>query len=142
MIRLLIIGGQLVAAARREPPYVIGNNKNTVRELVEEVNKDPLRGDGHATSLSKIRIDEIAIATLKNQNLTPDSVPPKGLRVTLRNNANLSTGGTATDVTDDVHPDLAVKALQWHWNWFKRKFSQEPSDENCFDLGRLAWHWL
>ncbi|MFM8153033.1 MAG: cyanophycin synthetase, partial [Polynucleobacter victoriensis] len=100
--RLLIIGGQLVAAARREPPYVIGNNKNTVRELVEEVNKDPLRGDGHATSLSKIRIDEIAIATLKNQNLTPDSVPPKGLRVTLRNNANLSTGGTATDVTDDV----------------------------------------
>ncbi len=109
--RLLIIGGQLVAAARREPPYVIGNNKNTVRELVEEVNKDPLRGDGHATSLSKIRIDEIAIATLKNQNLTPDSVPPKGLRVTLRNNANLSTGGTATDVTDDVHPDLAASAV-------------------------------
>ena len=109
--RLLIIGGQLVAAARREPPYVIGNNKNTVRELVEEVNKDPLRGDGHATSLSKIRIDEIAIATLKNQNLTPDSVPPKGLRVTLRNNANLSTGGTATDVTDNVHPDLAASAV-------------------------------
>jgi len=109
--RLLIIGGQLIAAARREPPYVIGNNKNTVRELVEEVNKDPLRGDGHATSLSKIRIDEIAIATLKNQNLTPDSVPPKGLRVTLRNNANLSTGGTATDVTDDVHPDLAASAV-------------------------------
>ena len=109
--RLLIIGGQLIAAARREPPYVIGNNKNTVRELVDEVNKDPLRGDGHATSLSKIRIDEIAIATLKNQNLTPDSVPPKGLRVTLRNNANLSTGGTATDVTDDVHPDLAASAV-------------------------------
>ena len=109
--RLLIIGGQLVAAARREPPYVIGNNKNTVRELVDEVNKDPLRGDGHATSLSKIRIDEIAIATLKNQNLTPDSVPPKGLRVTLRNNANLSTGGTATDVTDDVHPDVAASAV-------------------------------
>jgi cyanophycin synthetase len=90
---------------------VIGNNKNTIRELVEEVNKDPLRGDGHATSLSKIRIDEIAIATLKKQQLTPDSIPPKGLRVTLRNNANLSTGGTATDVTDDVHPDLAASAV-------------------------------
>jgi cyanophycin synthetase len=109
--RLLIIGGQLVAAARREPPYVIGNNKNTIRELVEEINKDPNRGDGHATSLSKIRIDEIAIATLKKQQLTPDSIPPKGLRVTLRNNANLSTGGTATDVTDDVHPDLAASAV-------------------------------
>ena len=109
--RLLVIGNQLVAAARREPPYVIGNNQHTVRELVAEVNKDPNRGDGHATRLSKIRIDDIAIATLKNQNLTPDSIPPKGLRVTLRNNANLSTGGTATDVTDDVHPDLAASAI-------------------------------
>ena len=109
--RFLVIGNQLIAAARREPPYVIGNNTNTVRELVAEVNKDPLRGDGHATSLSKIRIDDLAIATLKNQGLTPESVPPKGLRVTLRNNANLSTGGTATDVTDDVHPDLAASAI-------------------------------
>ena len=109
--RLLVIGNQLIAAARREPPYVIGDNQHTVRELVDEVNKDPNRGDGHATSLSKIRIDDIAIATLKNQQLTPDSIPPKGLRVTLRNNANLSTGGTATDVTDDVHPDLAASAI-------------------------------
>lgn len=109
--RFLVIGNQLVAAARREPPYVTGDGVHTVRELVDEVNKDPLRGDGHATSLSKIRIDEIAISTLKNQNLTPESVPAKGLRVTLRNNANLSTGGTATDVTDDVHPDLAASAI-------------------------------
>ena len=109
--RLLVIGNQLIAAARREPPYVIGDNKHTVRQLVDTVNKDPLRGDGHATSLSKIRIDDIAISTLKNQNLTPECVPPKGLRVTLRNNANLSTGGTATDVTDDVHPDLAASAI-------------------------------
>ena len=109
--RFLVIGNQLVAAARREPPYVTGDGVHTVRELVDEVNKDPLRGDGHATSLSKIRIDEIALSTLKNQNLTPESVPAKGLRVTLRNNANLSTGGTATDVTDDVHPDLAASAI-------------------------------
>jgi cyanophycin synthetase len=109
--RFLVIGNQLVAAARREPPYVTGDGVHTVRELVEEVNKDPLRGDGHATSLSKIRIDEIAISTLKNQDLSPESVPAKGLRVTLRNNANLSTGGTATDVTDDVHPDLAASAI-------------------------------
>ena len=109
--RFLVIGNQLVAAARREPPYVTGDGVHTVRELVEEVNKDPLRGDGHATSLSKIRIDEIAISTLKNQDLSPESVPAKGLRVTLRNNANLSTGGTATDVTEDVHPDLAASAI-------------------------------
>lgn len=109
--RLLVIGNQLVAAARREPPYVIGDSKHTVGELVAEINKDPNRGDGHATPLSKIRIDEIALSTLKNQNLTLDSVPAKGLRVTLRNNANLSTGGTATDVTDDVHPDLAASAI-------------------------------
>ena len=109
--RLLVIGNQLIAAARREPPYVIGDAQHTVRELVEEINKDPNRGDGHATALSKIRIDDIALATLKHQNLTPESVPTKGLRVTLRNNANLSTGGTATDVTDDVHPDLAASAI-------------------------------
>jgi len=109
--RLLVIGNQLIAAARREPPYVIGDAKHTVGELVEEINKDPNRGDGHATPLSKIKIDEIALVTLRNQNMTLDSIPAKGLRVTLRNNANLSTGGTATDVTDDVHPDLAASAI-------------------------------
>ena len=109
--RFLVIGDKLVAAARREPPLVIGDGKLTIRQLVEKVNADPRRGTGHATSLTKIRFDEIAIATLEKQGFNAESVPPKGKRVILRNNANLSTGGTATDVTDDVHPEVAERAI-------------------------------
>ncbi len=109
--RLLVIGDKLIAAARRDPPLVTGDGVHTVRQLVELVNKDPRRSDGHATSLTKIRFDEIALARLEQQGLNADSVPPRGSRVILRNNANLSTGGTATDVTDDVHPELAACAV-------------------------------
>lgn len=109
--RLLVVGNKLVAAARRDPPLVIGNGKNTVRELVELVNADPRRGEGHATSLTKIRLDDIAKNRLKEQGLDENSTPAKGTRVILRNNANLSTGGTATDVTDDVHQEVAARAI-------------------------------
>ena len=109
--RLLVVGDKLVAAARREPPQVVGDGVNTVRELVDIVNQDPRRGEGHATSLTKIRFDDIAVARLDAQGLSPESVPPKGQRVILRNNANLSTGGTATDVTDEVHPAVAARAV-------------------------------
>jgi cyanophycin synthetase len=109
--RLLVVGDKLVAAARRDPPHVIGDGQHSVRELVEQVNRDPRRGDGHATSLTKIRFDDIALARLAIQGLNADSVPEKGQRVVLRNNANLSTGGTATDVTDDVHPEVAARAI-------------------------------
>ncbi|MEG2863695.1 MAG: cyanophycin synthetase, partial [Comamonas sp.] len=98
--RMLVVGGQLVAAARREPPQVLGDGTHTVRELVEIVNQDPRRGSGHGTALTKIRLDDIAIARIASEGLTPDSVPAQGQRVVLRNNANLSTGGSATDVTD------------------------------------------
>jgi cyanophycin synthetase len=109
--RLLVVGDKLVAASRRDPPFVIGDGQHTVRQLVDAVNADPRRGDGHATSLTKIRLDDIAIARLDLQGLKPDDVPVAGQRVVLRNNANLSTGGTATDVTDDVHPDVAARAV-------------------------------
>jgi len=109
--RLLVVGNKLVAAARRDPPLVIGNGKNSVRELVELVNADPRRGEGHATSLTKIRLDDIAKNRLKEQGLDENSIPAKGTRVILRNNANLSTGGTATDVTDDVHQEVAARAI-------------------------------
>jgi cyanophycin synthetase len=109
--RLLVVGHKLVAAARREPPLVVGDGVHTVRQLVDQVNADPRRGEGHATSLTKIRFDDIAIGRLQAQGLEPDSVPEKGRRVILRNNANLSTGGTATDVTDDVHPEVAARAV-------------------------------
>ena len=109
--RMLVIGNQLIAAARRDPPVVIGDGTCTVKQLVEIVNADPLRGDGHATALTKIRFDEIALATLATQGLTADAVPEKGKRILLRNNANLSTGGSATDVTDEVHPELAARMV-------------------------------
>ena len=109
--RLLVVGDRLIAAARREPPLVTGDGKHTVKQLVDIVNSDPRRGEGHATSLTKIRFDEVALARLKEQGYDADSIPPKGARVILRNNANLSTGGTATDVTDDVHPEVAASAV-------------------------------
>jgi cyanophycin synthetase len=109
--RLLVVGGALVAASRRDPPQVTGDGQQTIRQLVDQVNADPQRGDGHATSLTKIRFDDIALATLKKQGFDADSVPPAGTLVFLRNNANLSTGGTATDVTDEVHPEMAARAV-------------------------------
>jgi cyanophycin synthetase len=84
---------------------------HTVRQLVDTVNQDPRRGTGHGTALTKIRFDDIALASLAKQGYNAESVPPKGQRVTLRNNANLSTGGSATDVTDDVHPEVAARAI-------------------------------
>ncbi|MDB5931093.1 MAG: cyanophycin synthetase [Polaromonas sp.] len=109
--RLLVVGDKLVAASRREPPQVVGDGRHTVRELVEIVNQDPKRGEGHATSLTKIKFDDIAVAQLQAQGFTPVSVPARGQRVLLRHNANLSTGGTATDVTDEVHPSIAARAV-------------------------------
>ncbi|MDM0045322.1 cyanophycin synthetase [Variovorax dokdonensis] len=109
--RLLVVGDRLVAAARRDPPNVVGDGTSTVRQLVDAINLDPRRGEGHATSLTKIRLDDIAIGRLEAQGLTADSVPEPGQRVVLRNNANLSTGGTATDVTDTVHPEVAARAV-------------------------------
>jgi cyanophycin synthetase len=109
--RLLVVGDKLVAAARRDPPKVVGDGIQTVSELVAQVNLDPRRGSGHSTSLTKIRIDDIARTCLANQGFSPEAVPAKGQRVNLRNNANLSTGGSATDVTDDVHPEVAARAV-------------------------------
>ena len=110
--RMLVVGHQLVAAARRAPPQVLGDGQHSVRELVDIVNQDPRRGSGHGTALTKIRLDDIAIARLASEGLTPESVPVQGQRVVLRNNANLSTGGSATDVTDDVHPTIAARAIE------------------------------
>ncbi|MDR0378534.1 MAG: cyanophycin synthetase [Candidatus Accumulibacter sp.] len=109
--RLLVVGDKLIAAARREPPMVIGDGTHTVSWLVDQVNADPRRGAGHATSLTRIRLDDIALARLEEDGLDPESIPARGQRVILRNNANLSTGGSATDVTDDVYPDIAARAV-------------------------------
>lgn len=109
--RMLVVGNKLVAAARRDPPIIVGDGTHTVRELVDIVNSDPRRSDGHSTSLTKIRFDEVAVERLTQQGYDADVIPPLGARIALRDNANLSTGGTATDVTDDVHPELAAAAV-------------------------------
>lgn len=109
--RLLVIGGKLVAAARRDPAHVVGDGQRTIDQLVEIVNQDPRRGDDHALPLSKICIDQVALGVLTEQGYTPASVPPAGEKVLIRRNGNLSTGGTAVDVTDDVHPDVAAQAV-------------------------------
>jgi cyanophycin synthetase len=110
--RLLVVGGKLIAAARRDPPHVRGDGVRTVKELVAEANRDPRRGEDHATALSKLRLDDIATAVLAEQGLRPESVPSKGSTVLLRRNGNLSTGGSATDVTDRVHPEVAARAVE------------------------------
>jgi cyanophycin synthetase len=89
--RLLVVGDKLVAAARRDPPKVVGDGVHTITQLVEQVNQDPRRGSGHSTSLTKIRFDDIARSCLASQGFEADSIPVKGQRVNLRNNANLCT---------------------------------------------------
>jgi len=110
--RLLVIGYKLVAASRREPPQVMGDGKHTISQLVIEANKDPRRGEDHATSLSKLRLDDIACGVLAEQGLTVDSIPAAGQVVLIRRNANLSTGGSATDVTDLVHPEVSARVIE------------------------------
>jgi cyanophycin synthetase len=113
--RLLVVGGELIAATRRTPGQVVGDGSHTVRELVEAVNQDPRRGVGHEKVMTRIHLDAQADMMLARQGLTLDSVPAAGQAVPLRSTANLSTGGTATDVTDVIHPDnreMAVRAVQ------------------------------
>ena len=109
--RLLVVGGKLVAASLREPAHVVGDGVSTIESLIAKTNLDPRRSDGHATPLSYLKIDDIARGVLAEQSLTPTSVPADGQTVLIRRNANLSTGGTATDVTDRVHPDNALLAI-------------------------------
>jgi cyanophycin synthetase len=79
--------------------------------LIDIINQDPRRGEDHATCLSKIPLDAVSQAVVASQGYTPQSIPEPGMRVLIRRNANLSTGGTATDVTDQVHPQLAARVI-------------------------------
>jgi len=103
--RLLVVNGQLVAATRRTPGHVVGDGEHTVAELIDVVNLDPRRGVGHEKVLTRLELDAQAQKMLARAELTAQSVPAKGQAVYLRSTANLSTGGTATDVTDIIHPD-------------------------------------
>jgi len=110
--RVLVVGGGVAAASERIPAHVVGDGRRTLRELIEEANEDPRRGEGHERPLTVIRIDPVVLMYLARQNLTLNYVPRADEVVYLRQNANLSTGGTAADVTDDVHPDNAELAVR------------------------------
>jgi len=101
--RLLVIDHKFVAAAKRTPACVVGDGKLTIQELVAEVNKDPRRGFGHENVLTQITIDTHTLELLQRRDMTPTSIPVEGDTVYLKATANLSTGGTATDVTELVH---------------------------------------
>ncbi|MBA3343971.1 MAG: cyanophycin synthetase [Gemmatimonadales bacterium] len=108
--RMLVINGELVAVAKRVPGHVVGDGLHTVAQLVEQVNQDPRRGVGHEKALTRLVFDHQAESMLARQGYTPATVPASGEQVFLRSTGNLSTGGTATDMTDLVHPDNAEMA--------------------------------
>ncbi len=115
--RILVIDGQVVAVARRVPGHVVGDGRHTIAELIEIVNRDPRRGIGHEKVLTRLVVDDQAERLLALAGLTLDAVPAEGEAVYLRSTGNLSTGGTAIDVTDVIHEDnrlmaeRAVKAI-------------------------------
>jgi len=115
--RVLVVGDRVVACAERVPAHVVGDGTRTVRELAAIANADPRRGEGHANVLTRLPVDAATVETLALAGRTLDCVPAPGERVLLRATANLSTGGTAIDRTDELHPDnardcvLAARAL-------------------------------
>jgi cyanophycin synthetase len=113
--RILVVNGEVVAASQRVPAHVTGDGEHTVKELVEITNRNPLRGVGHEKPLSRITIDAESHRLLQDQNLNLNSVPIPGREVWLKYTANLSSGGTAIDCTDDLNMstrDMAVRAAK------------------------------
>ncbi|MFP6730619.1 MAG: cyanophycin synthetase [Alphaproteobacteria bacterium] len=113
--RMLVINNELVAVAKRVPGHVVGDGKLTIAELIEVVNSDPRRGIGHEKVLTNLELDSQAHRLIENAGLADDTILPEGEVFFLRATANLSTGGTAVDMTDVVHPDnrdMAVRAIE------------------------------
>ncbi len=108
--RVLVINRRVVAVAERIPAHVVGDGRSTIRELIDRVNEDPRRGVGHGRTLTRLTADESTVHHLRRsgRGLTLDSVPPVNEVVTLRAAANLSTGGTSVDRTEEIHPDNAT----------------------------------
>ncbi|MBJ6119601.1 cyanophycin synthetase [Pontibacter sp. BT310] len=102
--RVLVINGKFVAAAKRTPAMVVGNGVSTIRQLINQVNKDPRRGVGHEKELTHIKVDRITRGILREKGISLQTILADGEELHLKKTANLSTGGTATDVTDIVDP--------------------------------------
>ncbi len=105
--RVLVVDGRVAAAAELRPPCVTGDGEHTVIELIDLLNGDPRRGQGHSRPLTSVTVDDAMIAHLAAAGFQPGTVPASGELVTLRRNGNLSTGGTSKDVTDQVHAEVA-----------------------------------
>ncbi len=103
--RVLVIDGRMVALAERVPAHVVGDGAHTVRELVDETNADPRRGVGHEKVLTRIKVDDAAVALVAEQGFGMDGVPPQGTTVKLTLTGNMSTGGISIDRTLEAHPD-------------------------------------
>ncbi|WP_024935262.1 cyanophycin synthetase [Actinomadura welshii] len=110
--RVLVAGGRIAAAAELTAACVTGDGSSTVAALVERVNADPARGEGHGRPLTRLVLGPAELATAARQGHGPGSVPAAGERVWLRRNANLSTGGTSRDVTGEVHPEVAAMCVR------------------------------
>ncbi|MFT4671850.1 MAG: cyanophycin synthetase, partial [Pseudohongiellaceae bacterium] len=113
--RMLVVNGELVAVAKRVPGHVVGDGQKTVEALVEAVNEDPRRGIGHEKVLTRLEFDHQATRLLEEAGYSAQTILKSGEIFYLRSTANLSTGGTAVDVTDIVHPDnrqMAVRAVK------------------------------
>ena len=108
--RMLVVNGELVAVAKRVPGHVIGNGKNTIAGLVSIVNQDPRRGVGHEKVLTQLKFDPQAVRLMGEAGFTEETILPEGEIFYLRSTANLSTGGTAIDLTDVLHPDNKAMA--------------------------------
>jgi cyanophycin synthetase len=104
--RVLVVGRRMVAASERMPAHVVGDGARTIAELIEIENQNPMRGAGHEKPLTQIKVDEIMTAYLCKAGLSLDNIPPGGETIFLRESINLSTGGTAKDVTDAVHEEV------------------------------------
>lgn len=110
--RVLVVGDKVSAVSERRPPSVTGDGIRSIRQLVEMENSNPLRGDDHEKPLTRIRLDDIAMRLLARNGLSADSVPAIGEEVLLRENGNLSTGGTARDCAGEIHPFNAYTAIK------------------------------
>ena len=105
--RALVVNNRLIAVAERTPAHVVGNGKNTIQELIDITNSDPKRGYGHENVLTQIIVDQQTERMIKAKEYTLETVLPEGEVLHLKTTANISTGGTAIDRTDEVHPENA-----------------------------------
>lgn len=113
--RICVIDYKVVAVSLRTPPFIVGDGRSNIRELLRALNKNPIRGYDHEKPLTKVKIDEPLLKELEKQGVDLFTVPIKGEKIQLRENANLSTGGMAIDCTDKIceeNKELCIRAAK------------------------------